>query len=420
MATTRNNLPVVIIGGGPAGLMAASTLAEQGVPVSVYDAMPSFGRKFLRAGVGGLNLTHSEPTDSFVQRYHPAAEPVAWVREFGPEQVIAWAKALGIETFTGSSGRVFPVQKKASPLLRAWLQKLQSQGVQFFARHRWLGWQHQNDQQGVGYQVHRFSTPEGKIEVNSKASILALGGGSWARLGSDGAWLPMLSACGVGCVPFVASNCGFDVSWSAHMQQNFAGAPLKSVELHVLRGKERIFSRRGEALVSRHGIQGSLIYAASRLIQHEIAHRQQVAIELDLLPDYSAETILNKLSSPRGKESRSNFLRKRLGLSGVKVALLYELTSSLMDFPEQLAQAIKALPVVLTTARPLDEAISTAGGIALSELDPHLMLKRFEGVFCAGEMLDWDAPTGGYLLTACFASGRRAALGAEAFLQKSS
>ncbi|MDO8907422.1 MAG: TIGR03862 family flavoprotein [Pseudohongiella sp.] len=420
MTEITQRLPAVIIGGGPAGLMAASTLLQSGIPVSVYDAMPSLGRKFLRAGVGGLNLTHSEPFSSFLHRYHPEDRPGEWIGEFGPESLVSWAAELGIDTFTGSSGRVFPVQKKASPLLRAWLQQLQSQGAQFFTRHRWLGWRADTGDDGISTQVHRFLTPDGEIEVQSIVTVLALGGGSWARLGSDGNWLTMLMLKGVKCEPFVASNCGFDVSWSAHVQENFAGAPLKSVLLRVQDGDCCLFSQRGEALVSRHGIQGGLVYGASRLIQQEIAQKGQATLNWDLLPDIPAETILQKLSSTRGKESRSNFLRKRLGLSGLKVALLYELMPAALDSPEQLTRAIKALPLVVTKARPLDEAISTAGGISLGEVDGHLMLKRFEGVFCAGEMLGWDAPTGGYLLTACFASGRRAGTGAATYLARQS
>jgi uncharacterized flavoprotein (TIGR03862 family) len=419
MTQSARVLPVVVIGGGPAGLMAASTLLEAGIPVSVYDAMPSVGRKFLRAGVGGLNLTHSEQISSFLQRYSASDSLGDWVSEFGPEQVTAWAAGLGIETFTGSSGRVFPVQKKASPLLRAWLQQLQSQGTRFFTRHRWSGWRSHVDDNGQPCQIHRFLTSDGDVEVQSHATVLALGGGSWARLGSDGTWLPIMSSHGVVCKPFVASNCGFDVNWSDHLREHFAGIPLKSVELCVQEGDSCLFRRRGEALVSLHGIQGSLVYAASRLIQQQIAKNGQATVSWDLLPDISAESILQKLSSERGKESRSNFLRKRLGLSGLKLALLYELVPSAMNSPEKLAHAIKALPMVLTTARPLDEAISTAGGISLGEVNDDLMLKRFDGMFCAGEMLDWDAPTGGYLLTACFASGRRAGRGAGAYIRRS-
>jgi hypothetical protein len=397
--------------------MAASTLVQAGRPVAVYEAMPSFGRKFLRAGVGGLNLTHSEHLNSFLQHYSPAGELDDWVREFGPEQIISWASTLGIETFTGSSGRVFPIQKKASPLLRVWLQQLQAQGAKLFTRHRWSGWHSETDAQGRVLQVHTFLTPDGELPIKSQATILALGGGSWARLGSDGAWFTALSSRGVKCEPFVASNCGFDVSWSAHICQHYAGAPLKSVALSIEEGGGCLFKRRGEALVSLHGIQGGLIYAASRLIQQQIAHKGQANLYWDLLPDLSVEAIQRKLSPARGKESRSNFLRKRLGLSGVKLAMLHELMPSAMDSGDKLVAAIKSLPMVLKSARPIDEAISTAGGVALSEVDDHLMLKRFAGVFCAGEMLGWDAPTGGYLLTACFASGQRAANGVDAYLQ---
>lgn len=410
-------MPALVIGGGPAGLMAADQLLQTG-PVAVFDAMPSLGRKFLRAGVGGLNLTHSEAFDQLLQRYDPQAVCAPWLQRFGPQQVREWAAELGVETFIGSSGRVFPVQKKASPLLRAWLRSLRERGARLHTRHHWCGWQSMLDEDGLPFQRHRFNTSTGDIEIDSRVTVMALGGGSWARLGSDAAWMPVLSAAGVACTPLRASNCGFDVSWSDPVRERFAGTPLKSVVLSLQQGDRCLFQQRGEALISRHGIQGSVVYAASRFIQQQIATTGSATLYWDLMPDHSLSALEQRLSRPRGKQSRSNFLRKALALNPVRLALLHEFAASVMDHPQALAAAIKALPMRVTTARPLDEAISTAGGIALHEVDAQLMLRQYPGMFCAGEMLDWDAPTGGYLLTACLASGELAGDSAVAYLQR--
>lgn len=413
-------LDAVVVGGGPAGLMAASRMAAAGKQVAVFDAMPSVGRKFLRAGVGGLNLTHSEAFEPFTSRYQPDMPVTGWLRDFDADRVRAWAAELGIETYIGSSGRVFPVQQKASPLLRAWLGQLRTQGVEFFTRHRWLGWTSLLDDNGFVMQAHRFLTPHGEIVIYSRCTVLALGGGSWSRLGSDGQWLPILSDKALACQPLTASNCGFDICWSKHIQEQFAGTPLKSVTLNIHDPEtgKNLFSRRGEAMVAKHGIQGSLVYAASRIVNQLIQRTGSVTFYWDLLPDLGEQTILQRISVPQGKESRSNFLRKRLGLTGLKLALLYEFAQGHMQSPDKLAAVIKSLPITVSTARPVDEAISTAGGLCLSELDEGLMLRKFPGVFCAGEMLDWDAPTGGYLLTACFASGNCAGNAAVRYLDE--
>ncbi len=392
--------PVAIIGGGPAGLMAAEVISAAGVAVDIYDAMPTVGRKFLRAGIGGLNLTHAEDFPDFIRRYGERQEAVAhWLADFGPQQLRDWAQGLGIETFVGSSGRVFPKNMKAAPLLRAWLHRLREQGVHFHPRHRWLGWDSDS--------TLRFATPEGETKVGAGATVLALGGGSWSRLGSDGRWLPLLAARGVDVAPLRPANCGFDVAWSEHLRERHAGQPVKAVTASF--GGH---SRHGEFLVSRHGVEGSLIYALSAPLRDAIERDGSAVLTLDLAPGRDLARLTADLQRPQGRESLSNHLRRRAGIEGVKAALLRELArpEQLRD-PAQLAAAIKALPLTLTATRPIDEAISSAGGIMLKALDNALMLKKIPGVFCAGEMLDWEAPTGGYLLTACFASGRRAGHG---------
>lgn len=400
---------VAVIGGGPAGLMAAEVLSASGAQVHVYDAMPSVGRKFLLAGRGGLNLTHSEPFDAFMSRFgERRAQLEPMLALFGPQQVRAWASGLGIETFVGTSGRVFPTDMKAAPLLRAWLHRLRAAGVQFHMRHRWVG-------EGVFDPASlRFATPAGEVTASADAVVLALGGASWARLGSDGAWAPWLEAKGVEVAPLQPANCGFDGSgWSEHFSSRFAGQPFKSVAISFTDSHGRHFARKGEFVATAAGIEGSLIYAASALLRDEIAEKGSATLLLDLLPDRSAEQVLAAVKHPRGARSLSSHLKSRLGLEGIKAGVLHEaLSREAMHDPEQLAATIKAVPLKLVAARPIDEAISTAGGVRFDALDAQLMSKALQGVFVAGEMLDWEAPTGGYLLTASMASGAAAARGA--------
>tara|TARA_R110002072_G_scaffold247353_2_gene406468 strand:- start:9208 stop:10491 length:1284 start_codon:yes stop_codon:yes gene_type:complete len=411
------SVTALIVGAGPAGLMAAEQLADAGVDVMICDAMPSFARKFLRAGVGGLNLTHSEQKQQFLSHYRGSVNAADWVGGFDAQDVENWVNALGIETFTGSSGRVFPVQKKASPLLRAWLNRLREMGVVMESRHRWQGWLNPASASATdAWRIHRFETPAGERLIRAKVCVLALGGGSWARLGSDGQWQTWLAAHGVECAPFKPANCGFDYHWSEHFLARFGGEPLKAVRLVVEDG-DGIFSRKGEALLSRNGIEGGLIYQVSATLRELIDMQGEVTLYWDLLPDSSSDAVRRALEAPRGKTSMSNFLRKRLRLSSLKVSLLRELAPEAFPRAGDLALAIKRLPMTLRSARPLDEAISTAGGVVSWALTDDLMLKRHAGVYCAGEMLDWEAPTGGYLLTAVFASGRRAGAGAVEYLR---
>ena len=392
----------VVIGGGPAGLMAAEALAHAGLAVEVFDAMPSVGRKFLLAGVGGMNITHSEPYPAFVSRYAGRQGEIdALLRDFDADALRQWIHGLGIETFVGTSGRVFPTDMKAAPLLRAWLKRLRDAGVVIHTRHRWLGW---NDDGAL-----RIGYPQGELAVNADAVILALGGGSWARLGSDGAWLPLLAGRGVDISPLQAANSGFEVAgWSDLLKQKFAGAPLKNIALSLPDEAPRL----GEFVLTEGGVEGSLVYAWSARIREAINRDGSATLLLDLLPNKPVDKIAAALGRPRGSRSMAKHLHSQLGLDGVKAALLRELTGpEVFAEPERLAAAIKALPIVLVRPRPLDEAISTAGGVRFEALDEGLMLKQLPGVFCAGEMLDWEAPTGGYLLTACFASGRKAGLG---------
>jgi len=402
---------VAIIGGGPAGLMAAEAASKAGARVDVYDAMPSVGRKFLMAGKGGLNLTHSEPLESFLSRYgarRACLEPL--LAGFGPEALRAWARGLGVDTFVGSSGRVFPSGMKAAPLLRAWLHRLRASGVNFHMRHRWCGWE--------GDGALRFSTPQGLRAVRADALVLALGGGSWARLGSTGAWVPLLAARGVRVEPLRPANCGFDVGWSEHFRTRYAGQPVKAVVVAHTGPDGAECRQQGEFMVTATGVEGGLIYALSARLRDEIEAAGVALLRLDLAPGRDLEQLGRELSRGRGSSSMANHLRRRAGIEGVKAGLLRELlpAGEFAD-PARLAAAIKALPLRLIAPRPLDEAISSAGGVAFEALDERLMVQALPGVFCAGEMLDWEAPTGGYLLTACFASGRAAGAGAISWLE---
>ncbi len=430
----ESTFSVLVIGAGPAGLMAAERLSAAGVAVDVYDAMPSVGRKFLLAGKGGLNLTHAEPLPDFIGRYGARAGAVAgWLHDFGPQALRDWAVGLGIDTFVGSSGRVFPTEMKAAPLLRAWLQRLrhpQTPGavpVRFHMRHRWVGWEGASDatetiasgacqKSAAGRFI--FETPAGRRHLSPALALLALGGASWPRLGSDGAWVPWLAQVGAELAPLAPANCGFDAAgragrgWTPFFAERFAGQPLKSVALTFTDGAGRHFARPGEFVVTASGVEGSLIYACGHLLRDEIARAGQASFALDLLPGHTPAQVRAAVAHPRGSRSLSSHLSSRLGLAGVKMALLNELLT-----PEQLrdaaalAAAIKALPVTLTAPRPLPEAISSAGGVRRESLTEELELRCAPGLFCAGEMLDWEAPTGGYLLTAAMASGVRAARG---------
>ena len=397
----------VIIGGGPAGLMAAEVLAQAGIAVDLHDSMPSVGRKFLMAGKSGLNLTHAESFEQFVSRYGAQRDWVApWLASFGADALRDWARGLGIDTFVGSSGRVFPDDMKAAPLLRAWIHRLRVGGVRFHMRQHWLGWDLQGDL--------RFATPDGEQKVGSggTAIILALGGGSWARLGSDGAWMPWLQARGVSVAPLKPANCGFNVDWSPHFRDKFAGWPVKSIVATF--GDQQ---RQGEFVISQYGVEGSLIYALSTPLRNAIEANGTTTLLLDLAPGKSVARLTREIAHPRGARSMASHLQSRARITGVKAGLLREYaTRDDYDAPVRLATMIKSLPLPLVTPRPLDEAISSAGGVTAEALDARLMLRALPGVFCAGEMLDWEAPTGGYLLTACFASGYAAGHGALAWL----
>lgn len=394
--------------------MAAQVLAQAGQQVHVFDAMPSVGRKFLLAGKGGLNLTHSEGADTFAGRYGARRAAIERVLQgFDATALRAWAQSLGVETFVGSSGRVFPTDMKAAPLLRAWLQALRQPaqgvgvGVQFHMRHRWCGWDESHALQ--------FDTPQGPLAFAAAAVVLALGGGSWARLGSNGAWVPLLAQQGVAVAPLHPSNCGFDVlgGWSDTFRNRFAGLPFKSVAISLHAPDGTAWRRKGEFVATAQGVEGSLVYAASAMLRDSIAHSGSATFLLDLLPDVAPERVLQEVSHPRGSRSLSSHLKSRLHLEGIKAAMLYELLDkSVLQDPQKLALAIKALPITLQAARPIDEAISSAGGVLFEVMTPNLMLEQLPGVFCAGEMLDWEAPTGGYLLQACMATGRLAGQGA--------
>jgi len=402
-------LHIAVIGGGPAGLMAAQAAAERGAQVDLFDAMPSVGRKFLLAGRGGMNITHAEGYQAFVGRYGKAAGRLRpALDQFGPAQVREWVHGLGIETFVGSSNRVFPTDMKAAPLLRAWLHRLRESGVQFHMRHRWTGWQ---DGQ------LRFATPDGERLLTFDAVILALGGGSWARLGSDGAWVPLLEAQGVAVAPLAPANCGFDVDWSEHFRSRYAGEPLTTVAITAFDADGVKIRRQGQFVVTEGGVEGSLIYALSGALRDQIARDGSTTIWLDLAPDHTRERVWEEVARPRGARSMSSHLQSRLGIKGVKSGLLREcLPAAGFADHATLAEAIKFLPLTLQRPRPIDEAISSAGGIAFKGIDGS-MLSTMPGVFAAGEMLDWEAPTGGYLLTACLAGGKAAGEQAVSWLQ---
>jgi len=451
---------VVVIGAGPAGLMAAETLAQAGHTVQVFEAKPSAGRKFLMAGRGGLNITHSEPAERFNARYGARApEFAAMLAALNANALCEWVHRLGIETFVGSSGRVFPAEMKAAPLLRAWINRLRKQNVQFLMRHRWLGFEldHGSDKQGFEAsgpasspsekrvpEAHvaakptlRFESPKGEVTVTPDAVVLALGGGSWARLGSDGAWWPLLQQQGVELAPLLPSNGGFETKWSQYFIDQCAGQPLKTAEFwltttpakaskgrpksakttRILAAGKQTAHLRGECLMTEHGLEGGAIYTLSAALRDEILRHGSVTLYVDLLPDYTAEKVLAEVSHPRGTRSLSSHLRSRLGVHGVKAALLREcLSAETFKNPVKLAEGLKALPIVLTACRPIDEAISTAGGVQFEGLTQQLMIKTLPGVFCAGEMLDWEAPTGGYLINGAMASGKAAATGVNEWL----
>lgn len=420
-------IEVAVIGGGPAGLMAAEVLSARGHAVHLFDAMPSVGRKFLLAGKGGMNLTHAEPLPAFQRRYFERSDTLRPLLDaFGPQQVRDWVAGLGIETFVGSSQRVFPTDMKAAPLLRAWLHRLRHpEGggvpVTFHMRHRWLGW---DVAEG---QTMLFNAPSGAVKVRAKATVLTLGGASWARLGSDGAMLQVLKSAGLPTADWQPSNCGFEVAgsgvhgsaegWSGFFKERFAGSPLKSVSLAFDGGQGEPFQRRGEFVITETGIEGNLVYAASSQLREAINRDGQATLHLDLLPDRSGEFVAAQTAHPRGARSLSAHLKSRLGLDGVKMGLLNELLDKeTLHDPVRLAGFIKALPLKLLRTRPIDEAISSAGGVAFEGLDDQLMARNRPGLFIAGEMLDWEAPTGGYLLTACWATGVAAGRGAAQYL----
>jgi uncharacterized flavoprotein (TIGR03862 family) len=406
-------MKIAIIGGGPAGLMAAEAANAAGAQVDLYDAMASVGRKFLLAGKGGLNLTHSEPSEKFLSRYGARRVQIApQIASFGPDALRAWARGLGINTFVGSSGRVFPSDLKAAPLLRAWLRRLRQAGVRFHMRHRWSGW----DERGALC----FATAVGALSVQADAVVLALGGGSWPKLGSDGRWVPLLAGRGLHIAPLQPTNCGFDVGWSEHFRTKFAGYPVKSVAV-VMRNDAGAESwHPGEFVITETGVEGGVIYAVSASLRDEIMAKGVATLRLDLAPDRDVPRLTHDLSRPRGKRTMATHLQRQAHIEGVKAGLLRDVVTK-EDFadPARLAAAIKALPLRLIAPRSLEEAISTAGGVPFEALDERLMIRALPGLFCAGEMVDWEAPTGGYLLTACFATGRAAGAGAVAWLKES-
>lgn len=403
-AATSTHRRVAIMGGGPAGLMAAEVLSKAGIQVDLYDAMPSVGRKFLLAGIGGLNITHGEDYKKFCSRYgveQSLLQPSLDL--FTPEQLRSWVHGLGIDTFVGTSGRVFPKEMKAAPLLRAWLHRLRQNGVRFHMRHRWQGWADDG--------ALRITGPEGGVTIQPDATILALGGASWPKLGSDGSWVPLLTQRGVNVTPLQSANCGFETPWSALLKQKFSGEPLKSIAISFADHTGETHQRKGECIISREGIEGGLMYLLSRPLRETINAKGSATFTIDLTPERTPEIILDALCR-RGSKSLSSHLQSAFGFSAVKTALLYEvLGKEQINDLKTLATTIKALPVTVHATRPIAEAISTAGGVCFSDIDQHLMIQKLPGVFVAGEMLDWEAPTGGYLLTACLAIGLQAGRG---------
>ncbi len=406
---TQKTHRIAIIGGGPAGLMAAEAACAGGAQVDLYDALGSVGRKFLLAGKGGLNLTHSDAFRRFAARYAERESEISdWLRDFDADALRGWARELGVATFVGSSGRVFPSDLKAAPLLRGWVRRLRASGVTFHMHHRWLGW----DADGALV----FETGNGKVIQKADAVILAMGGASWPILGSDGAWLPALAARGVDIAPLQPANCGFDVEWSQHFRERHAGTPLQRIAASLDGDDEWL---KGAAVVSTDGIEGSLVYALSARLRNRISLGGSATLLIDLSPDREQLRIAADLSKPRGKRSLSEHVRRQVGIEGVKLGLLRErLSSEELADAQTVAQTIKRLPITLLKPRPIAEAISTAGGVRFEAMDGNSMLLRCPGVFCAGEMIDWEAPTGGYLLTACFASGLRAGRGAVSWLDQ--
>lgn len=412
-AVAATPLPgIAIIGGGPAGLMAAETARASGIEVDVFDAMGSVGRKFLIAGKGGLNLTHSEARPGFDARYRERAGDIgAWLDDFDADTLRAWAQGFGIDTYVGSSGRVFPDDRKAAPLLRGWVRRLREAGVRFHVQHRWLGW----DAEGA----LRFATATGEARFSARATILAMGGGSWPQLGSDGAWTAPMVDAGIDIAPLQPANCGFDIGWSAHLAERFAGAPLKPVIAHWRDAEGGEHALQGECVLTGTGIEGSVIYAISADLRDAITRDGEAMLWLDLAPARSASQLHGALARPRGKRSIGEHLRRQTGLDAAKAALVFEVLGREAGSDiARLVATIKRLPLKLLRARPIAETISSAGGVRLEALDQRLMLKSKAGTFCAGEMLDWEAPTGGYLLQACFASGLRAGRGAAAWLRE--
>jgi uncharacterized flavoprotein (TIGR03862 family) len=407
--TKPSSRSVAIIGGGPAGLMAAETLLARGHAVDIYDSKPSLGRKLLMAGKSGLNLTHSEDYESLRTRFGDRTDRLEpSLRLFGPDEIRAWANGLGIELFTGSSGRVFPTAMKASPLLRAWLRRLAAGGARTHMRHRWTGWADDG--------ALMFETPAGDVHAPAEAVVLALGGASWPRLGSDGAWTDILRDRGLEPTPFKPANCGFTVEWTQHFRDRFAGEPVKSCTLSI-----DGVSARGDFVVTAAGIEGGAVYSVSAALRDRVAAKGAAMLLVDLAPDRDPERLLRALSRPRGKRSLANFLRQAAGLDGVKAGLLRErLPAKSFETSRTIAKAIQSLGILVSGTRPLEEAISTAGGLAFEDLTEGLMISALPGVFAAGEMLDWEAPTGGYLLTACLATGRGAGAGAADWLDNQS